>query len=82
MNITKPSIVRLLRKAGVKSVSDSCYITINNLMEKKIMEILDVLLIINSQTQLNTLMVSDLYNALKILNINLATSEDICLSTG
>ena len=82
MNITKPSIVRLLRKAGVKSVSDNCYGAINDLIEKKINEILDVLLVVNSQTQINTLMVEDLYNSLRFLNVNLADSGEICIKTG
>ena len=81
MNITKPSIVRLLRKAGVKSTSDSCYIEINGLIEKKIEEIVVSMMVVNSESQIKTLMVNDLYSTLRLLGVNLAVTDDMYKST-
>jgi len=74
MEITKPSITRLARVAGIKSISDDVYPYIRALAESKIRDICgDVLNI--SQTK--SVMVEDIYNALKIRGENLTYSKDI-----
>ena len=60
MNITKPAIVRLARKSGIKSLSDDCYDTIRSIIHKRIQEISLVTIIVNSEHQTKTLMVEDL----------------------
>jgi histone H3/H4 len=81
MNITKPSILRLAKKVGVKSVSDSCYNLLNEIIEKKAEEIVNALLVVNSQHSIKTLSIEDLYNALRMLDINLTFSTEIGVCT-
>ena len=81
MNITKPSITRLARRAGVKSVSDDCYDCIRKIIDYKIDEILKATLIVNSERQTKTLMVDDLYDAISFSGVNLTQSLDVGVST-
>ena len=76
-DITKPSIVRLARTAGVKSISDECFVFIHKLIDKKLEEVLSTALIVNSQHQTKTLMSDDIYEALYLLGINVTQSDDI-----
>jgi len=79
--ITKPSITRLARRAGVKSVADECYDTIRNIVSNKLTEIISVALIVNSEHQTKTLMAENVYNALYLLNHNVAQSADLGTTT-
>ena len=76
-DISKPSIVRLARTAGVKSISDECFVFIRKLIDKKLEEVLSTALIVNSQHQTKTLMSDDIYEALYLLDINVTQSDDI-----
>lgn len=78
---SKPSIQRLARKAGVKSMSDNCYSTIRNLIGIKLNNVIENLLIINSQKQTKTIMVDDLIETLQVMNINITKSNDLNIST-
>lgn len=77
MEISKPSITRMSRCAGVKSLSDDCHDTIRNIIELKLNEILKTVLIINSEHNTKTIMASDIYNALHVLNHNVTESHDL-----
>lgn len=81
MDITKPSITRLARRAGVKSVSDECFNIVRNLIATEIEEILRLAMIVNSEHQTKTLMPEDVYEALSFNGVNLAQSGDIGTST-
>ena len=71
MEITKPAIVRLSRKSGVKTLSDDCYDTIRHIIDKELRSVIQTMLIVNSERNNKTLMVNDLYDSLKLLNVNL-----------
>jgi histone H3/H4 len=76
-SITKPSISRLARRSGVKSVSDDCYDTIRKLIVDKLNEVVEVSLVVNSEHQTKTLMSDDIYNSLHLLGYNIAQSCDL-----
>ena len=42
-NITNPSITRLARKAGVKSMSNDCYDSIREIAEKELEDIVNTI---------------------------------------
>jgi histone H3/H4 len=75
--ITKPSISRLARRAGVKTISEDCYNTIRELMFKKLDVVLETVLIVNTEHQTKTLMPEDIYNALYLLNHNVSQSNNL-----
>jgi histone H3/H4 len=71
-NISKPSINRIAKLAGIKSMSDDCYDLIKNIMFEKLDDIIKIAIVTNSEHQTKTLMVEDIYNALNIMDNNLA----------
>lgn len=75
--ITKPSITRLARRAGVKSLSDDCYDTVRQLIETNISNIVKLALIVNSEHNTKTLMTDDIYNGLYLSNYNIAQSNEL-----
>jgi histone H3/H4 len=76
-NISKPSITRLARQSGIKSLSEDCFETIRNIIDEKIDEIVKVILVVNSEHQTKTIMVNDVYEALNLLNHNIAESSEL-----
>ena len=79
--ITKPSITRLARRAGVKSLSDDCFTTTRNLMDAKLNEVVNAILVVNSENGTKTIMIEDLYEALHLLGYNVTRSTEIGTST-
>ena len=79
--ITKPSINRLARRAGVKSLSDNCYDTIRNLIGMELNNIIKTAMIVKSQNQTKTIMTKDIYNALHLLNYNVTESSELNISS-
>jgi histone H3/H4 len=77
MEITKPSITRLSRRAGVKSLSDECHDTIRKMIETKLDEILKTVITVNSEHNTKTIMTTDVYEALHLLNQNITISNDL-----
>lgn len=75
MNITKPSLQRIARQAGIKSMSDDCVDIIRTLLHAKTAEICDILILQNNCTK--TIMVDDVYAALQSLNVNLTRSDNL-----
>ena len=55
-HITKPSITRLARRAGVKSLSDDCYSNIRVIVEEYLSDIIVAALVVNSEHNTKTLM--------------------------
>ena len=80
-NITKPSITRIARQAGVKSLSDDCYNTIRNLIHMYLSEVVLASLVVNSEHNTKTLMSEDVYEAFKLLGYNVAQSHDLGTTT-
>jgi histone H3/H4 len=80
-HITKASITRLARRSGVKSMSDDCYVTVRDLINKCLTEIIVVALLVNSEHNTKTLMPDDIYEALRMLGHNVAQSHDLGTTT-
>jgi histone H3/H4 len=80
-NITKPSITRLARRAGIKSVSDDCYDLIRKLIDHKLEEILRITIVVNTERQTKTLMADDVYEAISLNGVNLTQSTDLGIAT-
>lgn len=80
-NFTKPSIIRLARRAGVKSMSEDCYEIVRNLIGLKLHEILRLAVIVNNERMTKTLMVDDVSEAFRLINKNIARSDDLSNST-
>ena len=79
--ITKPSLTRLARRAGVKSISDDCYSVIHDALGSTIEEVVGVALLINSTRSTKTLMVDDIYDAFRLKGHNVAQSTDLGTGT-
>jgi histone H3/H4 len=80
-DITKPSITRLARRAGVKSVSDDCFNAIRHIMANRLDELILAALIVNSEHQTKTLMSDDVYDAFSLIGQNVTQSSDLGTST-
>ena len=79
--LTKPSITRLARKAGVKSLSDDCYNSIRDLVKSQLSEIIVAALVVNSEHNTKTLMSKDIYDALYLRGYNVTQSNDLGTNT-
>ena len=79
--ITKPSITRLARKAGIKSLSDECYPVIHSIIEEKLETLIDSMLIVNSEHNTKTLMADDIYAALSLNGYHVAQSTELGATT-
>jgi histone H3/H4 len=75
--ISKPSLTKLARQAGVKSLSDDCFETIRHVMNNKIDELIKTILIVNSEHKTKTIIVNDVYESLQILNHNVTESSEL-----
>lgn len=81
MDITKPSITRLARRAGVKSIAEECFPSIRAVLVQRLQTVLDTVHVVNSENNTKTLMVDDVYNALNILGDSLTQSQDLGTTT-
>jgi histone H3/H4 len=79
--ITKPSITRVARRAGVKTMSEDCYTFIHDTIGQKIEEIMKVALVVNGARSTKTLMLDDIHYALSLKGYNVAKSTDIGTGT-
>ena len=81
MDIAKPSITRITRKAGIKTLSDDCYDTIRSIIQENIQQIINIAIIVNSEYNTKTLMTEHIYEAIYILGHNVAKSTDLNTNT-
>jgi histone H3/H4 len=79
--ITKPSITRLARRAGIKSLSEECHDTIKNLIGMELSNIIKNVIVINTHNQTKTIMPKDVYDTLHLMNYNIAKSNDLTTTT-
>ena len=75
--ITRPSISRLSRKAGVKSLSDDTYPIIYDFLESETEEIIKFVSVLNDEQSTKTIMSDDLVKALKICGYHVAQSQEL-----
>jgi histone H3/H4 len=80
-HITKPSITRLARRAGVKSLSEDCYQIIHDAIGSTIEDVARVGLLVNASRSTKTLMVEDIHDALRLKGYNVAQSTDLGTGT-
>jgi histone H3/H4 len=74
---TKPSITRVVRKAGIKHLSEDSYSSIRVLINHKTKELLEKCLIINEQRGTKTLMSDDVIDALRLSGLHVSKSSDL-----
>ena len=79
--ISKPSITRLARRAGIKSLSNDSYKAINNIIDINLNELLEIILIINSKNNIKTINKNDIYNAFLLKGYNVSYSNDLGTNT-
>ena len=80
-SITKPSLERLARCAGVKTTSLTVTDVMRDLLTTRAQEVCKAILIINSQSGTRTIMPKDVYDALEHLGVKLTRSENMGDST-
>lgn len=80
-HVPKPSIMRLARRAGVKSLAEDCYPALREIIEERLNEVLELALIVNSERATKTLMVEDITDALHFLGHNVSHSADLTTTT-
>ena len=73
-NITKPSITRLARKAGVKSMADECHASVRQLADDYLTDIISAALVVNNT---KTLMPENIFDALRLKGYNVAQSSEL-----
>jgi histone H3/H4 len=76
-NITKPSIQRLCKKAGVKSMSVECVDLIKHLMEFECEELIDNIISYNETSKAKTVMVEDVYKSISDTGYILSKSDNL-----
>ncbi len=76
-SITRPSLLRLARIAGVKTMSADCTTILRSLLAKEAEEVCKNMLVFNNQRNTRTIMLDDLYPALGDQGCKLARSEAI-----
>lgn len=81
MEITRPSITRLARRAGIKSISEECFDNVRALITQRVDSIIQNAVIVNSEHQTKTLMVEDIYDTLALMGENLTMSHDLGTAT-
>ena len=81
MEITRPSITRLARKAGVKSIADECYNNIRAIIEHKLHSVIKNAIVVNSEHQTTSLMPEDVHDAITLSCENLAQSHNLGTNT-
>lgn len=78
--VTKPAMVRIARRAGIKSVADECFPLIRDIIHDKVDEIIRTAVVINSEHHTKTLMSDDIYEALRIRGYNIPKSTELGVS--
>jgi histone H3/H4 len=78
---TKPAILRLARKAGIKNLSDECYEPVRSLLGMELQEILKVAIYINTIRGTKTVSVDDISDSMRLLGKNMAKSEDLSIAS-
>jgi histone H3/H4 len=74
---SKPSILRLARKAGIKCVSDECYELISSMIHARIQEIVEDSVLVKNQRGGKVLTQADIQEALLLRGINVPVSDKL-----
>jgi histone H3/H4 len=76
-NLSKSSITKLSRRAGVKSMSEDCHNIIRNLIGMKLNDIIKNIIIVNNVHSTKTIMPADVYKALELLGYTITESQKL-----
>lgn len=74
-SMSKASITRLGRRAGIRSMSEDCYNTVRSLCSLKLLEVVQATVTLNNEHSTKTIMSKDAYEALKLLGYNVGQSR-------
>lgn len=80
-DFTKPSILRLARRAGIKNLSDECYDPIRSLIGMEVESVIRTAVYLSDIKGTKTLSIDDVHDAIRLLGKNVAKSEDLNLSS-
>jgi len=72
-DISKQGIIRLARKAGVKSLSNKCVNVLKEIMCERIEELLKIMIIFNENKSNKIILLDDLVKTLEHEGINLCS---------
>ena len=79
--ITKPSILRLAKRAGIKSLSEDSYDSIINIINNNMTDLIKVILIVNSENNNKIINKNDVYNSLNLEGYNVSYSNELSRNT-
>ena len=77
MVFSKPSILRIARKAGIKCISDECYDLIDKMIYARVQEIIEDSLSIKNQRGGKVLTQNDIQESLSLRSINVPVSQHL-----
>ena len=66
----------MAKRAGVKTIAKDCMPTLKSLLEIKLNNICQVVATVNKQKGTKTVMQSDVYDALHLMGINVAETDE------
>ena len=75
--ISKPSLTRLARKAGIKSLSDECFPLLNSIIDSRIEDILKISHVLMEQREGRIILERDCYDAVSILGEEMGRSDHL-----
>lgn len=75
-NLSRTSILKLAKRANVHSLSEDTYDVIRNVIIDKLNEVVDAMIIVNSERATKTIMSDDVYCALELLGHTLTKTRD------
>lgn len=67
VKISDPACVRLCKKAGIKSASKPCNNKIRDLMNTKLIEILNIANVLIDENNTKTILKKDIYDAIRLV---------------
>ncbi len=76
-NISRTSILKLVRRSGTMSISEDSYDVIRNLIIERLQKVVDTMLLVNSEHGTKTIMSEDVFSALNILGETVTHTTDI-----
>lgn len=75
--VSKPSLTRLARKAGVKSLSDECFPLLNKIIDARIEDILKISHVLMEERDGRIILERDCYDAVSILGEEMGRSDHL-----
>ena len=80
-DFTKPSILRLARRSGIKNLSDECYDPIRSLIGMEVENVIRTAVYLSDIKGTKTMSIDDVHEAIRLLGGNIAKSEDLSVAS-